>query len=256
MGYDTYMLPGSFSWLLIASVVVAIVGALGYVATPFVSDTMTMVLTAEKHRFTPAEPIEYTVRVTAGEPVNVFAGKILFDDTLLAVENISYNTDMANLWAEKPWYDDGAGTIHFAGGTTRSGGFIGTDNLLTVTFSSKKIGTGGIALSEARLLLADGIGTDAQLSKPTDQLITIIETTPPEAIMLTEPVTAEQVEVVARLETDLNGDGTTSIADVSALLFSLTTQDSSADINGDGTVGTGDLSILLSALATPAPDRF
>ena len=76
---------------------------------------------------------EFTIDVfvESEEPVNAFAGVLHFDESILEVARIEYNTSIANLWTQEPWFTKGDGTITFAGGTTRPGGFTGNGSLLT-----------------------------------------------------------------------------------------------------------------------------
>lgn len=77
------------------------------------------------------------VVVSSETSVNVFAGTITFDPAFSSVEDIRYNTSIADLWTDEPWYENGDGTITFAGGTTQPGGFVGAGQLMTITFRTK-----------------------------------------------------------------------------------------------------------------------
>lgn len=189
-----------------------------------------------------------SLEVTSGQPVNVFSGEVHFDDTLLTVESISYNTSIADLWAEKPWYDEGAGVVHFAGGTTDPGGFIGTGELLTITFRGVATGESAIALTDARVLRYDGLGTDVDLPAPIDSLIMIEDQDLGDQVKLQKEREERSVQVVEQLDLDVNDDGRVSFADVSGFMFDLGTQARRSDFNGDGRVSATDLSILLNAL--------
>lgn len=194
-------------------------------------------LTIEKDR-------DFTIDVVveSDEPVNAFAGVLQFDETILEVASISYNTSIADLWTQEPWFAKGDGTIAFAGGTTRPGGFTGKGSLLMVTFTGKNATTTPLTLTGTRVLKHDGLGTDVQLRTSLDALFTIkplpgreniISQSKPEEIILT---------------TDLNSDGTTTIADFGIFMLQLTSQNMRSDFNNDKKVTTADLSILLDAL--------
>lgn len=197
------------------------------------------------------EPAELTIEtdqdftldiiVESDEPVNAFAGVLEFDEMTLDVASINYNTSIADLWTQEPWFAKGAGTIAFAGGTTQPGGFAGKGSLLTVTFTGKKATTTPLTLSGTRILKHDGLGTDAELRTSLDALFTI------------KPITANG-DVIAQakpdeimLTTDLNNDGATTIADVSIFMLQLASQNMRSDFNNDKKVTVADLSILLDA---------
>ena len=75
------------------------------------------------------EPVEYTtvegqafgvdVMVDSEVPTNVFSGELRFSPDILKIVSIDYNTSVADLWAELPWFNNGAGTLNFGGGTTK-----------------------------------------------------------------------------------------------------------------------------------------
>jgi hypothetical protein len=100
-------------------------------------------------------------------------------------------------------------------------------------------------INNPRILLHDGMGTDAELKPSIDALITVEN----EENLLQQntdrmvaPITITQEPP----DTDLNGDGKQSIADVSIFMIHLASQNMRSDLNGDGTVNTADLSLLLS----------
>ncbi len=186
-----------------------------------------------------------SLALTAKEPVNAFTGHIKFDPAKLRVEKIDYNTSIADLWAEAPWYQNGDGSIHFAGGTTQPGGFTGTGNIMTVTFTTIGAGSADVSLHDIQVLRHDGLGTEAPLATPIDALFTVtdgatqIETSQPQtAVIVRDP----------RLTADLNSDGVVSVTDVSIFFVHLTTSNPASDFNGDGRISTSDLSILISQM--------
>ncbi len=188
------------------------------------------------------------VRVSSEIPVNVFQGLIVFDSTRLQVAQIDYNTSIANLWAEEPWYENGDGTISFIGGTTVAGGFVGDGDLITITFKSMRPGAATVALRETRVLEHDGLGTDATIATPIDALFTV---TPEELARDTVTHSYDEEGPIIDIlpsgrSTDLNGDGLHTIADISIFMRHLTSQNVRSDFNGDGLVSTKDLSIILN----------
>ena len=184
--------------------------------------------------------------VDASVPVNVFAGQLQFNPQILYIQSIDYNTSIADLWTEEPWYSNGDGTLSFAGGTTQKGGFTGTDTLIEVTFRTIREGSGVIALQEPRILLYDGLGTDVPLTDPVEVLLTVknsdTQKQPVPTPKNTSFIVAETLPV-----TDLNNDGKQSIADVSIFMMNIASSEGRFDFNLDGKVNLKDLNILLSA---------
>lgn len=184
--------------------------------------------------------------VEAQTPVNVFMGDISFDPNYLTVESIRYNNAVADLWTTEPWYSNGAGTINFAGGTTRPGGFTGLDTLITIEFTTKKVGDARVSFEEIRILRHDGLGNDATIAKPMDGLFSVQNQT--SEIITAKTGNNTRIHVIPeRQQTDLNGDGQQTIVDVSIFMRDLTTQNLQSDFNQDGRVTLADMSILFQA---------
>lgn len=187
----------------------------------------------------PAEEFKIDVIVNSIEPVNAFSGVLKFDEKVLKVSRIDYNTSIADLWAQEPWFNKGEGTISFAGGSTRTGGFIGTGSLVTVYFTGISPETTNLKLIEPRILKHDGLGTDIPFNQPIDAVFTI---NPDKQ----EVISSLKVVREMAANTDLNNDGKTTIADISVFMLAITTGDIKADFNHDGKVTMADFSILLN----------
>ena len=182
--------------------------------------------------------------VTSATPVNAFAGRLLFDPTILSVTKIGYNTSIADLWAEKPWYQSGAGTILFAGGSTHPGGFTGSGTLVTITFAALIPGDAKLRLEAIQILQHDGLGTEAAATDSINSLFTVTDT---EKVIAPASQKAIVSIISPTTSLDLNNDAKITISDMSIFMLYLATNDSRADFNLDGKVGTADLSILLQA---------
>ncbi len=190
------------------------------------------------------ESFTTTVHVSSLTPVNAFTGVVTFDPEHLSVTSIDYNTSIANLWAEEPWYKNGEGTIHFAGGTTLPSGFTGRGELITITFVTKSGGETPVKISNAQILKHDGIGTEVELAPSIDSIFTVV-TSP------TTPVRAIDSAITVRnplLTGDLNSDGVVTLADLSIFFVYVTTMNKRGDLNNDGRISTTDLSILLGQM--------
>jgi hypothetical protein len=186
------------------------------------------------------EDITIHIMVDAASPMNVFAGDISFDPRILKVEKIEYNTSIADVWVTRPWYDNGAGTLNFGGGTTKRGGFTGTGSLVMVTFKTLAEGDGAVTIHNGRILQHDGLGTDAQLSPPIDSVITVLNTP-------TTPQAKTRVLVTnSPLSPDLNADGVVTFADASIIMLNLFGNNPRYDLNRDGEINRTDLSIILN----------
>jgi hypothetical protein len=231
-----------FPQALIASAIIGFVTLASVLFVPKEPNTGTT-MHIEPNELSIEKDRDFTINVIveSDEAVNAFAGVLEFDEETLDVARISYNTSIADLWTQEPWFTKGDGTITFAGGTTRPGGFIGRGSLLTVTFTGKQATTTPLILTGTRVLKHDGLGTDAQLRTSLDALFTI---TP---LPGTGDVITQSKPAAIMLTTDLNNDGLTSLADVSIFMMQLASQNLRSDFNNDKKVTTADLSILLDA---------
>jgi hypothetical protein len=189
------------------------------------------------------------VVVDSSVPVNVFSGELTFNSAILVVDSIDYNTSIADLWTETPWYSNGDGIIMFAGGTTKAGGFVGTGNLVTVTFRAVAEGEGALAVHQARILKHDGLGTDVSIREVVEAVFVVESEVEPQDNLVVNDVKEGAVQVVTtRPSTDLNGDGKQTMADLSIFLLHFTNNNPRSDFNLDGDVDAKDWSILLHAL--------
>ncbi len=232
---------------LVASVILSILAVTGMYLLPTETEDTAIMLNPGTFVSAPGETFTVKIETTSDIPVNAFKGTITFNEETLAVESIDYNTSLADLWAEEPWYENGAGTIGFAGGTTRPGGFTGTDTLLTVTFTALTPGNGDLVLRDTQVLMHDGQGTEATLTNYIDTLFTVSARVPEQLIAHETKSDAEIIVLSELPNPDLTNDGKVSTADLSIFLLLLPTNNPKGDFNNDGKVNTADLSILLDA---------
>jgi GxxExxY protein len=123
---------------------------------------------------------------TEGEQINAIEGKIVFPEDLLEVKEIRDGNSIINFWIERPKAEtlkdantntnlhrtvrvdscgeanNSCGFVYFSGITP--GGYNGNQGLiLSIIFLAKKEGSGLIEIQNAKTLLNDGNGTEAQL---------------------------------------------------------------------------------------------
>ncbi|MGC9599428.1 MAG: cohesin domain-containing protein [Minisyncoccia bacterium] len=94
-----------------------------------------------------------------GVGINAADGKISFDPSLLAVQSVSKDNSVFNLWVADPSYSNSDGTVNFSGGVTSAyAGNAGT--IMSITFKAQAAGTAGLKFLSASSLAADGQGTN------------------------------------------------------------------------------------------------
>lgn len=185
------------------------------------------------------EQIILDVIVKSTTPVNVFSGTVTFSDPTTTIENINYNISIAELWTETPWYKNGTGAVHFAGGTTAPGGFVGSGVLMQITFRMNTPGRQQINVKDGRILASDGLGSETNVWN--------------ENIFITatgSPVTIHEssIHILPPKEFfDLNNDGIITLVDISQFFIFMATQNPQADFNQDSQINIADFSMLLAA---------
>ncbi len=232
--------------LLTASVIAAVIGISGFLLGPaIISTPVNVSLEPKEGLLVVGETVTVSIIVEADLPVNVFKGLVAFNPEILTVSSIEYNTSIANLWAEEPWYSNGDGTIGFAGGTTNLGGFVGKGPLITITFTAKNIGEAKVVMTEMRVLQHDGLGTDAPLASPIDALFAVAPVEIEKKTLFKDDLSGPLITIIPEVpNTDLDGDGVNTMTDVSIFMTHLLSQNTRSDFNKDGKVDLKDLSIL------------
>lgn len=232
--------------ILTAVIIAGVLGTSGLLLSPIIMvEEIDVYLEPQSGTVLIGETFSIDIIVQSTVPVNAFQGLLEFNSDRLAVASIDYNTSIANLWAEEPWYSNGDGTIGFIGGSTKPGGFVGSGSLMTVTFTTKNVGDAAITLKEMRVLKHDGLGTEIPLPSPIDALFAVNSEELEKKIVLEKSVSGPMVTVVDQvLNTDLNNDGKQSIADTSIFMTDLLLQNLRSDFDQDGSVTLKDLSIL------------
>ncbi len=241
-------MPSLFLPLLGATVILAFLSFLGLVVVPERVETL-VDMRIEPHTaiIEPDHTFIAKIVVSSPFPVNVFSGELSFNPQVLEVESIEYNTSIADLWAEKPWFENGAGTLNFIGGTTRQGGFIGVGELITIHFKAKQEGAGTLAIKDAHVLMHDGLGTFALMKEPIDAVFSVAPSAQDKNLIIESAIGTHYTVIQKPPSTDLNGDGTHSIADISIFMLHLVGDDPRYDFNQDGRVNLKDLGIIMSA---------
>ncbi len=243
------MFPSNLGVLITSSVILAFIGVLTAVVTVDKSkDLASILLSPEQATSIINTPFTVQVIVKSNTPVNAFSGLLEFDQNILNVTAIDYNTSIADLWVTKPWYENGAGTINFAGGTTKAGGFTGEDTLLTITFTPIIAGAGTVKIKEAQILAHDGMGSELKLEPAIDALFTDASlSTQAKVVNNNSPKTSTFNIVNVAPSFDLNSDGKVGLFDISIFMSNFLSKDTRFDFNLDGKINTGDLSMLLNA---------
>ncbi|USN87517.1 MAG: hypothetical protein H6779_03835 [Candidatus Nomurabacteria bacterium] len=247
------MISTNLAQLLVGAAILGLIGVWTAVVTTTDQPVASIALEPNKAVSVIDKPFSVQVVVESSTNANAYSGLIEFNNEVLEVASIDYNTSIADLWVTKPWYENGDGTINFAGGTTKPGGFIGKDTLLTITFVPINIGQAEVKIVNAMVLAHDGFGSELKLAPTIDALFTDIslETQSKNLSLGSDRKEEDKNSLVTILEEtpnyDLNDDGKIGLADISIFMSKFLGHNSQFDFNQDGKVNTTDLSLLLNA---------
>lgn len=231
---------GVFTYMFAASAIIGVLAVTGFEILPQAFKEDAEIRIEPKLRTVLiGETFTLEIIVDSSIPVNVFAGELSFNEKVMHILSIDYNTSIADLWAEKPWYENGAGTLNFGGGTTKKGGFVGTGSLIKVNMVGVGAGNGTVVMHNARIIKHDGLGTDVAIREPIDAIIKVTENMMPRTSVAHIDVRETSPSA------DLNGDGTVNFTDASILMLHLLSENPRYDLNEDGNVDATDLKILL-----------
>jgi len=242
------MLPANTGPLLVSSVIVALLSVWATVAHIEPKEAS---ITLEPHEasVTVGKIFKVQVVVESKVPTNAFSGLIHFDPNIFEVTTIDYNTSIADLWVTEPWYENGAGTINFTGGTTKPGGFTGNNTLMTISFTSLTSSSSAIKIIRSQVLAHDGLGSTVPLKPAIDALFSS-ETVAKQAKVLGKGTGYSEIRVIEITKPpspDLNNDEKINTLDISIFMTKLFSNNPRYDFNQDGEVSLADLSILMDA---------
>lgn len=179
------------------------------------------------------------VFVYANTPVNAIDISVAFPPDQIEVLGIDKGESVITLWTEEPHVE---GTNVVMRGGTYKKGFIGEHKIATINVKAKSTGKAKFLTSAVKLLAGDGKGTDVQADLSRGTILTAIApigTTPG-----TQGVTADATVV---LITDIDGDGSVSLRDISSFMGSWANNGIQYDFNNDGAMTFKDFSIILAA---------
>lgn len=91
--------------------------------------------------------------------INAVEGRVYFPKDLLEFVDYKENNSIVNFWIEKPELK--GDHVRFSG--IIPGGYIGQGNLFELIFRAKKSGQGNLRIEDFKILLNDGLGTQASV---------------------------------------------------------------------------------------------
>ena len=118
---------------------------------------------------------------TEGERINAVEGAVVFPDSLV-LDQVRDGGSRVPLWVERPALG-APGTVHFSG--VIPGGYAGTEGeLFRLVFRPASEGESAILLQDLRLLLDDGLGTEAAVRFGSFRLTALLPVHRPDAVQV------------------------------------------------------------------------
>ena len=119
------------------------------------------------------------------DSINAVHGNIVFDPKLIEFQEIQNGGSILNLWVKQP-YILSEGKLTFSG--VAPGGFEGNKGyLFSIIFKAKKTGKASISSSDEKILLNDGTGLKAGITKAPLSFNITEKSSPEEFIPLYDP---------------------------------------------------------------------
>lgn len=219
----TYAFPLVFVTVLFAGLAAVITGNQSYVS-----------ITSDSKVVARDQEFFITVKVTAHVPVNAVDLVIAYPESKMIVDSIDTGTSVITLWTEEPYAKNG--NIYLRGGTFRKG-FVGEHTIARIRVHATEAGEARLSLKSTELIAGDGQGTEVQASK-ADENNTVV------FVYGEDGLISGEVEIT--FVTDIDGNGSIDLADISAFMAAWFIKDKIYDFDGDGRMTFRDFSILLA----------
>lgn len=220
------MFPAVLSVALIVSAAVMTGGDVSYVRLA-VSD-----LTVQAgNRFT------VDVYAYASVPVNAVDITLRFDEDAVEVLEVDRGQSVLTIWTQDPVVENGK--VILRGGTFRRG-FVEEHKIASIDLKAKQTGQSTFKATDVVLLAGDGAGTPVSVAEALDSSVSLFiydESTDPETI---------DIDVDVKVVSDIDGDGSVTLKDISSFMAAWHNKDKFYDFNGDGRMTFRDFSIILA----------
>ena len=173
----------------------------------------------------------------AHTPVNAVDITLQFDKNVVEVTGVDTGQSVLTIWTKEPEIKDGK--VILQGGTFRKG-FVNEHKIATVNLKAKKTGQSTVKATNVLLLAGDGAGTPVSVANSNTSSVSLYiydENTSPDSIA---------VNVAVNIVSDIDGDGSVTLKDISVFMAAWHSKDTFYDFNGDGKMSFRDFSIILA----------
>lgn len=179
------------------------------------------------------------VYVFADTPINAVDLSVLYPTEQIEVLGIDKGESVLTLWTEEPYVSGGA--VILRGGTFKRG-FVGEHKIASINVRAKAAGKAQFLAGTVSLLAGDGKGTTVKADTTRAKILTTVF---PVGAKPAETTTLEG-SVGFVVVTDIDGDGTVTLRDISSFMANWATKNQKFDFNNDGLMTFRDFSIILA----------
>lgn len=186
------------------------------------------------------------VYVSAHVPMNAVDIRLQFPESQVEILGIDTGESVITLWTEEPSVEDN--TVILSGGTFRRG-FLGDHLIATINAKAVDTGLAHFMVSDSLLLAGDGSGTkiEAQDTGEQDAKLYIANADGTlTSASKEENSTSISGNVEIRIITDIDGDGSVGLNDISRFMSAWVSQSVIFDFSGDGKMTFRDFGIILA----------
>ena len=187
------------------------------------------------------EVFSIDVYVSAHTPINAVDLAVDFPKDQVEVTGIDVGQSVITIWTVEPYVEDN--TVILKGGTFRKG-FKGDHLIATVKARAKTSGLATFEVSEILLLAGDGSGSEVEVSSSGEETTQLYIANEDGTFSTGGVGAAGQVSV--RIITDIDGDGSVTLGDVSRFMVAWSSKTTIFDFNGDSRMTFRDFGILLA----------
>jgi hypothetical protein len=232
--FPTYYLRKERKTVRFAFPIVALTALFAGLAAVTTQDASYITITTSQTTVREGEVILIDVLAFAHTPVNAVDIVVDYPEGQMKVEGIDTGTSVITLWAEDPYTEEGK--VYLRGGVFQRG-FLGEHTIARIRARATEAGHAYVNIDSASLIAGDGKGTEVKTEKVADNQTRIYVQNKDGAL---------SGKATISLVTDLDGDGSVDLADISAFMGAWFTKSSVFDFNGDGRMTFRDFSILLA----------
>jgi hypothetical protein len=170
-------------------------------------------------------------------PVNAVDITLRFDPKAVKVLEVDRGQSVLTIWTQDPVLD--VDKVVLRGGTFKRG-FIEEHKIASIDLEAIQTGPSSFKATDVVLLAGDGAGTPVTVAEAQNSSVSLFvydENTSPESI---------GIDIEVKVLSDIDGDGTVTLTDISAFMAAWHNKDKFFDFNSDGRMGFRDFSIILA----------